>query len=53
MADLAKKAKGLWEETKKKVKKPSRRGDMGVYSNLATQKKSVKLCLSDLTLPRR
>lgn len=41
MADLAKKAKGLWEETKKKVKKPSRRGDMGVYSNLATQKKSI------------
>lgn len=41
MADLAKKAKGLWEDTKNKVKKPVKKDSMGVYSNLAAQKKSI------------
>ena len=41
MADLAKKAKSLWEDTKKKVKRPTSRSEMGVYSNLATQKRTI------------
>ena len=41
MADLAKKAKGLWEEAKNKVQKPNNKGSMGVYSNLAVQKKTI------------
>lgn len=41
MADLAKKAKGLWGDTKNKVKKPVKKDNMGVYSNLAAQKKSI------------
>ena len=41
MADLVKKAKSLWEDTKKKVKRPTSRSEMGVYSNLATQKRTI------------
>lgn len=41
MADLAKKAKGLVDGVKKKVTQPKKKGDIGVYSNLAAQKKTI------------
>jgi len=48
MADLAKKAKDLWGKAKNKVSKPKERGNMGVYSNLAAQKKTISERAKDM-----